>query len=198
MVIFVTSIIDTIQSTQTARKKTLTIHVGQSKRETDTDMEKFYVAMDNYFILPHVIKHLRKNGIGVVGTTRMRKGLPPPGLRNTQARNFDFNEFRYLIDEHGILVAQWMDNGLVLLVSTIHHVGKHVLVNRERPRITARNENHMMKVWGNNFRMDIFIPLLVYHYNKWMGCVDVIDQRISYYILISEATGIGCPCLFKF
>eukprot|EP00957_Ditylum_brightwellii_P044868 3403202-Ditylum_brightwellii.AAC.1 len=28
---------------------------------------------------------------------------------------------RYLIDEHGTLAAQWMDNGLVLLVSTIHH-----------------------------------------------------------------------------
>eukprot|EP00957_Ditylum_brightwellii_P096204 7328626-Ditylum_brightwellii.AAC.1 len=83
--------------------------------------------MDNYFTLPHVIKYLRKNGIGVVGTVRMRKGWPPPGLHNIQARNCDFNEFRYLIVEHGTLVAQWMDNGLVLLVSTIHHVGKHVL-----------------------------------------------------------------------
>eukprot|EP00957_Ditylum_brightwellii_P045962 3486569-Ditylum_brightwellii.AAC.1 len=46
---------------------------GQSERETDTDIEKFCVAVDNYFTLPHVIKHLRKNGIGIVGTARMRK-----------------------------------------------------------------------------------------------------------------------------
>eukprot|EP00957_Ditylum_brightwellii_P022144 1670440-Ditylum_brightwellii.AAC.1 len=132
-------------------------------------MEIFCVAMDNYFTSPHVIKHLRTNGIGVVRTARMRKQWPPPGLCNTQARNFDFNEFRSLIDEHGTLVAQWVHNGLVLLVSTIHHVGKYVLVNRRRPRITAKNKTHVMKVRGNNFRMDIFIPLLVHHYNQWMG-----------------------------
>eukprot|EP00957_Ditylum_brightwellii_P177296 13506183-Ditylum_brightwellii.AAC.1 len=54
--------------------------VGQSERETDTETEKFYVTMGNYFTLPHVIKHLRKKGIGVVGTTRMRKGWPHPGI----------------------------------------------------------------------------------------------------------------------
>eukprot|EP00957_Ditylum_brightwellii_P021033 1585100-Ditylum_brightwellii.AAC.1 len=53
MVIFVTSVIDSFQSTQTARKETLTTHAGQSERETDTEMEKFCVAMDNYFTLPH-------------------------------------------------------------------------------------------------------------------------------------------------
>eukprot|EP00957_Ditylum_brightwellii_P144596 11014569-Ditylum_brightwellii.AAC.1 len=63
MVIFVTSVIDTFQCTQTARKETLKTHVGQSERDTDTDMEKFYVTMDNNFTLPHVIKHVRTNGI---------------------------------------------------------------------------------------------------------------------------------------
>eukprot|EP00957_Ditylum_brightwellii_P035533 2693917-Ditylum_brightwellii.AAC.1 len=53
MVIFVTSVIDAFQSTQTARKKTLTTCAGQSERETDTNMEKFCVATDNYFTLYH-------------------------------------------------------------------------------------------------------------------------------------------------
>eukprot|EP00957_Ditylum_brightwellii_P059697 4532524-Ditylum_brightwellii.AAC.1 len=39
-----------------------------------------------------------------------------------------------------------------------------------------------MKVWGNNPRKDIYIPLLVHHYNQWMGGVDMIDQHISYYM----------------
>eukprot|EP00957_Ditylum_brightwellii_P193987 14774053-Ditylum_brightwellii.AAC.1 len=60
MVIFVTSVIDAFRSTQTARKETLTTRAGQSEKDTDTDMEKFLVAMDNYFTLHHVINHLRK------------------------------------------------------------------------------------------------------------------------------------------
>eukprot|EP00957_Ditylum_brightwellii_P181492 13824822-Ditylum_brightwellii.AAC.1 len=63
---------------KTARKEKLTMCAGQSERETGTEMEKFCVVMDNYFTLPHVIKHLRKHGIDVVGTARMRKGWPPP------------------------------------------------------------------------------------------------------------------------
>eukprot|EP00957_Ditylum_brightwellii_P135400 10324254-Ditylum_brightwellii.AAC.1 len=55
---------------------------GQSERETDTDMKKFCVTMDNYFTCSHVIKHLRINRIGAFGTARMRKEWPPPGLRN--------------------------------------------------------------------------------------------------------------------
>eukprot|EP00957_Ditylum_brightwellii_P097034 7389393-Ditylum_brightwellii.AAC.1 len=140
MVIFVTSVIDAFRSTQTAVKETLTTCAGQSERETDTIMDKFCVAMDNYFTLPH-------NEEGMATS-------------------------RYLIDEHGTLVSQWMNNGLVLLVSMIHHVGKHVLVNRRRPRITVKNKNHLMKVQGNNFRKDIFIPQLVHHYNQWMRGVD--------------------------
>eukprot|EP00957_Ditylum_brightwellii_P080989 6160492-Ditylum_brightwellii.AAC.1 len=67
---------------KTTWKEKLATHAGQSEKETDIEMEKFCVAMDNYFALPHVIKHLRKHGIGVVRTARMRKGWPPSGLQN--------------------------------------------------------------------------------------------------------------------
>eukprot|EP00957_Ditylum_brightwellii_P051310 3890180-Ditylum_brightwellii.AAC.1 len=95
---------------------------------------------------------------------RMRKEWPPPGLYNAQSKNCDFNDFKYLIDEHRSLVAQWMDNALVLLVSTIHHTGKHVLVNRRRPYVTVKNKDHVLQDWGNNFKMEVCIPLLVHHY----------------------------------
>eukprot|EP00957_Ditylum_brightwellii_P140556 10708908-Ditylum_brightwellii.AAC.1 len=62
-------------------------------------MDKFCLAMDNYFTLPHIISYLRENGIGIVGTARMRKGLPPPALQKTQARDCNFNDFGYLVDE---------------------------------------------------------------------------------------------------
>eukprot|EP00957_Ditylum_brightwellii_P167034 12716318-Ditylum_brightwellii.AAC.1 len=97
-------------------------------------MDKFCLAMDNYFTLLQLVKYLRNNGIGVVGTARMRKWWLPTGLR------------KYLIDEHGTLVEQWMDNGLVLLVSTLHKVGNRTLVNRRRPRVTINNRWHVDKV----------------------------------------------------
>eukprot|EP00957_Ditylum_brightwellii_P141086 10748815-Ditylum_brightwellii.AAC.1 len=79
-------------------------------------MDKFCLAMDNYFTLPHLISCLRKNRIGIVGANYdMRKGWLPPALWKTQARDCDFNDFRYFVDENGALVAQWMDNELVLI-----------------------------------------------------------------------------------
>eukprot|EP00957_Ditylum_brightwellii_P142171 10831805-Ditylum_brightwellii.AAC.1 len=49
-------------------------------------------------------------GIGVVGTTRARRGWPPPTLQKVQQKECDFNEFRYLVADDGTLIAKWMDN----------------------------------------------------------------------------------------
>eukprot|EP00957_Ditylum_brightwellii_P004779 364348-Ditylum_brightwellii.AAC.1 len=154
------------------------IHATQ---QHDIEMDKFYLDINNYFILPHIISFIRENGIGIVGTARMRKGWPPPALQKNQARDCDFNDFRYLVDEQGTLVAQCMDNGLVLVVSTLHHMGKQVLVDRRRPRVTVKNQKHVSKVWGTKSKTDIYIPLLIHNDNHWMGDVDILDQCISYY-----------------
>eukprot|EP00957_Ditylum_brightwellii_P126382 9634388-Ditylum_brightwellii.AAC.1 len=76
----------------------------------------------------------------------MRKGWPPHTLRKVQQKDSDLNELRYLVDDYGIMVAQWMDNHLVLVVSTIHSVGKCLLVNRRRPCITVKNKVHVQQV----------------------------------------------------
>eukprot|EP00957_Ditylum_brightwellii_P115383 8799764-Ditylum_brightwellii.AAC.1 len=69
------------------------------------------------------MKHLRDKGIGAVGTARARRGWPPSALQKVEQKGCDFNEFRHLIDDDGTLIAKWMDNGLMLLVSTLHAVG---------------------------------------------------------------------------
>eukprot|EP00957_Ditylum_brightwellii_P005284 403069-Ditylum_brightwellii.AAC.1 len=56
----------------------------ENEREADVEMDRFCMAMDNYFTLPQVIKRLRERGIGVVGTARMKKGWSPQALRNTK------------------------------------------------------------------------------------------------------------------
>eukprot|EP00957_Ditylum_brightwellii_P143904 10965763-Ditylum_brightwellii.AAC.1 len=104
--------------------------------------------MDNYFTLSHAIKHLRENRLGVVGSARMTKGWSPPDLHNTQAKGCDFNNFRYLVGENDIMMAKWMYNGLVIVMSTIQWVGECVLVNRRMPCVTVKDKQHFIKVWG--------------------------------------------------
>jgi hypothetical protein len=132
MVKFITSTVDEFCALQKERfsKKTRASH---AETEDDIEMEIFCLGMDNYFTLPKVIQGLRDNGIGVVGTARFRKGWPPCALQQIQQKDCDFNEFRYLVDENGTLLARWMDNGLVFCVSTLHHVGTTIKIARKRP-----------------------------------------------------------------
>eukprot|EP00957_Ditylum_brightwellii_P042470 3215968-Ditylum_brightwellii.AAC.1 len=62
-------------------------------------MDKSCLTMDNYCTLCHIISCLKENGISIVGTARMRKGWPSPVLQENQARDCDFNDFRYPVDE---------------------------------------------------------------------------------------------------
>eukprot|EP00957_Ditylum_brightwellii_P140426 10699451-Ditylum_brightwellii.AAC.1 len=74
-------------------------------------MDKFCMAMDNFFTLPQAIKRLSEKGVGVGGIARMRNGWPSQVLRKTK-NECNFNDFRYLVDGNGTLVATWMYNGL--------------------------------------------------------------------------------------
>eukprot|EP00957_Ditylum_brightwellii_P053667 4066425-Ditylum_brightwellii.AAC.1 len=76
-------------------------HTG---KDVDVKIGKFCLAMDNYFTLPQVVKHLKDNDIGIVGTTRMRKRWPPPAWQKIQQKDCNFNEIRYLIDDNRALV----------------------------------------------------------------------------------------------
>ena len=64
----------------------------------ERQMNKFVIAMDNYFTLPKVVTKLRQLGIGIVSSARMRKGWPPKELRQvntekSQHSNPSFNDF---------------------------------------------------------------------------------------------------------
>ena len=118
---------------------------------------------------------------GVVGTVRARQNWPPKELKLVNKNDANFNDFYYCYDEHGTLLGRWMDNGLVFCVSTLHKVGKTIKRMRKRPRKTVNNKNHVDRVWGDQGKVQIYIPTLIDNYNYWMGGVDVSDQRIAYY-----------------
>ena len=179
MIMFVTDIIDDFR-----RQNRSVWEDMQEKGVVDDDNKdwvKFCLAMDNYFTLPKIMKSLRNREIGVVGTSRFRKAWPPNKLKQVNMDSANFNDFTYLVDEEGTLVARWMDNGLFLMVSTMHKPGTVTKVFRRRPRKTVKNRRHVEEVWGNESRCWIYIPQVVDDYNKGMGGVDITDQRIAYY-----------------
>ena len=87
----------------------------------------------------------------------------------------------WTVNKFNTLVARWMDNGMVLCVSTMHKIGAVIKRRRKRPRVTKLNRQHVNKIWGSEGAAEIFIPTLIDDYNHWMGGVDLSDQRISYY-----------------
>ena len=108
--------------------------------------------MDNYFTLPKVCKKLRDLGIGVLGTARGRDGWPPAELHETTIKSkvghAMFNSLFWTVDAFGTLVARWMDNSLVYIVTTVHNITDTVKKERKRPRVTKKNKRHVDSVWG--------------------------------------------------
>ena len=99
------------------KSKVTTRTYGLSKYlSLENKMDKFCVAMDNYFTLPHIIAALREINVGVVGTARYLSGSwPPKILKDMSKEKATFNEFYYTVDDMKTLVARWMDNGMVFL-----------------------------------------------------------------------------------
>ncbi len=66
-------------------------------------------------------------------------------------------------------------------VSTLHKAGQIIERYRRRPRKTLKNKAHVDQIWGQQGKVDIWIPKLIDVYNHWMVGVDLCDQHISYY-----------------
>eukprot|EP00957_Ditylum_brightwellii_P085575 6509184-Ditylum_brightwellii.AAC.1 len=74
MILFITSVIDNFCEKQNKKLDRTATRATDKKREAGVEMNKFYMAIDNYFTLVHDIKMLREKRICVVGMARMRKG----------------------------------------------------------------------------------------------------------------------------
>ena len=126
MILCVVSIIDLFRVKQ-ERTNPHNMNLRISAEAVRNQMEKFVIAMDNYFTLPKSINALRYKGIGIVGTARFRQSWPPEKLRKINQTEATFNDFYYCYDNFGTLIARWLDYGLVFCVSTVHKVGEIVM-----------------------------------------------------------------------
>ena len=110
-----------------------------------------------------------------------KKNWPTNNLCDIEIGQSNFNDFYYLTDQHGTLLACWMDNGLIYCVSTIHKPEKMVKRSRKRPKKIKLNAKHVDTIFGTEGQMMNWIPKLIGDYNHKMGGVDLVDQCITYY-----------------
>jgi hypothetical protein len=70
-----------------------------------------------------------------------------------------------------------------LVVSTVHsiHLPSDVIErNRRRPRVTSTNARNVGPIFGDNWRLKLFIPLAIDLYNHYMNGADLANQRRSH------------------
>lgn len=153
-----------------------------------TNQLQYVVAMDNFFTTSDVIKATRERGMGVVGTARHRINWPPHemkriGVGNDEQAQEDnrFNTLHLLNDKSNYLIARWVDNAGVNMVSTVHTGYEKVVRFRKKPRPNDFNRRHVDIVWGSQAVTQIEIPSIIDDYNHWMGGVDKADQLIASY-----------------
>jgi len=154
-----------------------TVSLVESLPQRDT--KKYVCAMDNYFTYSRTMLGCRELGVAVVGTAKAKKGWPPKRFKDIKDKRF--NTLYYLHDKDNYLIARWVDNSIVTMVSTMHDPTDKVLKARKKPRKTKTNKQHLQTVWGQQAVVDVFIPLFIDDYNHWMLGVDKNDQLVAYY-----------------
>ena len=79
------------------------------------------------------------------------------------------------------LVPCWVDNSVVLMISTAHNPKEVIARNRPKPRLTDTNKRLVDIIWGTESTLMVEIPQIIDDYNKNIGGVDLEDQRIASY-----------------
>ena len=145
----------------------------------DTRKKKYVVGADNYFTYPDVLTACREEGVAVVGTARARKGWPPAPIR--EVKDDRFNTVYFMKAKENYVIARWVDNNVVTMVTTFHDPTEAIKKCRRRPRTTTTNKRHVDQVWGPHARANVWIPVIIDDYNFFMLGVDLADQLIAYY-----------------
>jgi hypothetical protein len=163
------------------------------------------IYMDNLFTRVPLLRRLRQLSIGGCGTTRKHPEFPPLLLQLKEhcAKHMEWNTTAAIIarkqvqikqedgkdllqndpQDPGVLCFAWQDNNTVIACSTVHSADtEHTIIRkRRRPQATSTNGHLVRKVFGDDVRKDLSIPLFIDDYNHFMGGVDIADQLRSYY-----------------
>ena len=146
----------------------------------EPDKHNYLVSMDNYFTYDRAVDYVVDKGMHVVGTAKVKRGWPPKPLADIDESRFNF--LHHTRSNSGKFnICRWVDNGVVLVVSSCHDPHATVTKQRKRPRVTQNNRANVKQVWGSDWVREIEIPAAVDDYNDGKTGVDGTDQLISYY-----------------
>lgn len=117
--------------------------------------------MDNYYNSVSLTRFLKSKRTDVVGTLNRRRVDVPSKIKNLDDRRMQRGE---IVATHcgDVTVLSWKDVKLVSMISTFH-----------------KND----KAPGYRAGVECAKPLAVHDYNKYMGGVDLKDQKLSMYLL---------------
>ncbi|CAF0829383.1 unnamed protein product [Didymodactylos carnosus] len=120
---------------------------------------------DSYFTSFILLYKLRKKKISATGTVRSDRKYFPIELKKGEA--LERGDFRYL-SANGISVIKWMDKKEVLVASNYFDP-------EESSEVTRRRKD--------GCGQQISSPLAIVEYNKYMGGVNLLHQKIKYYTI---------------
>ena len=161
------------------RKRTIVESVTKIiKKIPERGDRQYVVTMDNYFTSHGTMRSLRKHNLAGLGTARANN-IRAEEIKDIKDKKF--NTLYWINDADDYRIFRWIDNNVVMMVSTIHTGEESLKRARRKPRVTDKNKGHVRLVWGDNHTVNIKIPLLIDDYNHWMLGVDVADQLIAYY-----------------
>jgi len=159
-----------------------------------SSIDKYVIAMDNYFTWQKVVSGLTQLRIGCVGTSRPERNWPPKEIKSIEDTRY--NTLYTMNDKGGFLTCRWIDNNVVTMVTNVHKGDESVERARKRPRKTNTNRRHLEEVWGQRAVVDVHIPKIIDDYNHWMLGVDKADQFIAYYRPNLRCRRVWMPLLF--
>lgn len=119
------------------------------------------IYMDNLFTSVYTLREMLKEKTYGAGTARAGRGLPPD-LEKTKVELENKGDFKFKQGPDLLLGVAWQDSGHVVGLSTRHDGSDGVVLRREKGK-AGRHERKCP---------DIFVD-----YNKYMGGVDLADQR---------------------
>lgn len=141
-------------------------------------LQGYSLYIDNFYTSPTLVTYLYKNGIHCTGTLDCtRTGVPSQvhHLKKDLAKKSVPRGKGVYVRDGICAYAVWKDTKCVAVMSSEHPGHSETTVTRN-----VKQEN------GQNEKMAVQIPSIVYNYNRFMNGVDRSDQLINYYNLLRQ------------
>ncbi|XP_017542257.2 piggyBac transposable element-derived protein 4-like [Pygocentrus nattereri] len=129
----------------------------------------YVLYCDSFYTSPTLFRDLYEMKIGACGTVRENRSGYPRTQENSLSRTSERGSMRW-IRQGPLLFVKWVDTKEVSICSTIHKAYTGDVVSRRQ-----RQPDGTWKV------REFHLPAPIKAYNKYMGGVDLSDQRLQNY-----------------